>query len=151
MLIVSGCGSDEPETQEVSEQRTTPSQPEATSSLDKTITQAVRTDSTDDWEKAFEKSKDMQDLKRVSQKMEEVEQERRKRHISSHEEIDERAKKAISEGQYFIGMTKEELRASWGSPESISKSGTTERWTYGFGIARMYFNFENGKLASVQK
>ncbi len=140
---------DKPRTREVFEQRTKASQPKAMSPLDKAIAQAVKTNSTDDWEKAYRKCKDAQDLKRVSQKMKEVEQERRKRYISSHEEIDERAKKAISEGQYFIGMTKEDLRASWGPSESISKSGTTERWTYGFGIGRMYFNFENDKLVSV--
>lgn len=119
------------------------------SPLDKAISQAAKTDHTDDWDKAYSKCKNEEDLKRVSQKMKEVEQERLKRYISSHQEIDERTKKAISEGQYFIGMTKDSLRASWGPPESISKSGTRERWTYGFGISRMYLNFEDDKLVSV--
>lgn len=59
---------------------------------------------------------------------------------------------AIKEGNVFIGMTKEQTRASWGLPQEINKSGGEwgihEQWIYGdFGP---YLYFENNKLTSWQ-
>ncbi len=122
----------------------------AMSPLDKAITQAKKTDSTNDWEKAFNLCKSAEEMKKVSGEMKEVEQKRRKTSASSGSKLNKRERKAISEGKYFIGMTKEALKKSWGPPEQISKSGTKEKWTYGYGIARMYFHFENGKLKIVE-
>ena len=120
------------------------------SQLDKAIAQAEKTDSTKDWEKAFGLCNNAEELKKVSEKIKKVEQNRRKTATSSKSKFSERERKAILESKYFIGMTQEALNESWGPPEQISKSGTKEKWTYGFGIARMYFHFEDGKLKMVE-
>ena len=98
----------------------------------------------------FEQSHSIEELKAISEKVRNLEQARQQQYINSHPNLDEATKQAILNGQYVIGMSKEALRASWGDPENISKSGTKEKWTYGFGIARIYFNFENEELVLVE-
>ena len=58
--------------------------------------------------------------------------------------------KAIKEKKVFIGMTKEQVLASWRKPEDINRSvgmwGVHEQWIYG----ETYLYFENDILTSFQ-
>ena len=53
----------------------------------------------------------------------------------------------ILSGQLKVGMTKDEVTESWGSPSAVD-NGTTgqEKWSYGSDIAV----FTNGKLSDVE-
>lgn len=59
---------------------------------------------------------------------------------------------AIRNNKVLIGMTKEQIVASWGNPEDINRTVgrwvTHEQWVYGEGGPYLYI--ENGKLASFQ-
>jgi len=60
--------------------------------------------------------------------------------------------KAIMEKEVFIGMTKEQVVASWGSPTDINRTvgswGVHEQWIYNdYGP---YLYFENGRLTAFQ-
>jgi hypothetical protein len=59
----------------------------------------------------------------------------------------------ITEKRIWIGMTKEQTRLSWGTPDSRSSTttaaGTTETWSYG---ASVYLIFgTDGRLAVIQQ
>jgi hypothetical protein len=60
--------------------------------------------------------------------------------------------KRIMKGEYWIGMTDEMARASFGYPDDINKSsgswGIHEQWIYS--KKDIYLYFENGKLTSIQ-
>lgn len=64
-----------------------------------------------------------------------------------------KALKAISEQKVFPGMTKEQVRASWGPPSRINTSGGRwgehEQWVFGESMSS-YLYFENGRLSSWQ-
>lgn len=59
---------------------------------------------------------------------------------------------AIKENKVFIGMSKEQVRASWGVPDDINRTvgpwGIHEQWIYGNNGTYLYF--ENDKLTSWQ-
>ena len=58
----------------------------------------------------------------------------------------------IADGEIVVGMTKDQVRASWGRPQSVnstvSSSGTDEQWVYGVG---QYVYFENGVMTMLQQ
>ncbi|HBA88530.1 MAG TPA: hypothetical protein DCZ75_11285 [Geobacter sp.] len=60
--------------------------------------------------------------------------------------------KHIEEGKIFIGMSAEQVVASWGEPDdmnrSVGKWGVHEQWVYRG--ANTYLYFENDKLTSFQ-
>lgn len=63
---------------------------------------------------------------------------------------------AITENKIFIGMTRDEVMQSWGSPTKINKtinsSGTSEQWVYrrgNFGNDQ-YLYLDNGVVRSMQ-
>ena len=61
---------------------------------------------------------------------------------------------AINSKRIMIGMTKRQVKESWGQPRDInrrvSKYGTTEQWVYGdFLKNRQYVYFENGLVTSI--
>jgi hypothetical protein len=64
-----------------------------------------------------------------------------------------RVLKAISERQVVIGMTEDQVTASWGQPTRINASGGRwgkhEQWIFGESRAS-YLYFENGRLTSWQ-
>ena len=70
----------------------------------------------------------------------------RKKHPDWPEEIWDLIKK----GKIRLGMTKEQVRLSWGQPNDINRSvgpwGIHEQWVYG----SQYLYFENGILTSWQ-
>lgn len=57
----------------------------------------------------------------------------------------------ILDGKVWIGMTKEQALDSWGSPEDINRTITSdithEQWVYPYGT---YLYFDNGKLTGIQ-
>lgn len=63
---------------------------------------------------------------------------------------------AIERGQVFIGMTEEEVVASWGRPSKINRSQTarsiSEQWIYRRASIGddQYLYLENGVLRSIQ-
>jgi hypothetical protein len=71
-------------------------------------------------------------------------------YVAKHPELPITYKKAITAGKIMIGMTKEQVIASWGNPNKINKSvgswGVHEQWVY----SSQYLYFENGKLTSWQ-
>jgi hypothetical protein len=58
--------------------------------------------------------------------------------------------KLIEEGKVKIGMSREQVRLSWGEPKdinsTITRRGTSEQWVY----SGNYLYFENGKLTTIQ-
>lgn len=70
-------------------------------------------------------------------------------YIQNHPELNLRIRDAIEAGQVFIGMSQDEVVASWGEAFSksyyISSSGRTDKWNYG----GKTLNFFNGKLSSI--
>lgn len=89
---------------------------------------------------------------------------RRQIAIDNHPEWPEKNKQEILGGFISIGMTEEQVKASWGKPDKINRtitsSGKQEQWIYGyregFGGGTMYWlpkeyiYFENGILTSIQ-
>jgi hypothetical protein len=61
--------------------------------------------------------------------------------------------KSIQEGEIFMGMTSEQVKASWGEPDDINRTvtkwGVHEQWVYE--ESRKYLYFEDGKLTSWQE
>jgi len=90
---------------------------------------------------------------------------RRRQYVSQHPELSQKVKQAILRGEIFLGMTREQVEASWGKPHSINRSigiwGTHEQWVYGYkkyygaGVSGFvpthYLYFENGILTSWQE
>lgn len=74
-----------------------------------------------------------------------IECERRVGYIRSHPNLEEKTKRLIQEGQVAVGMTANEVRASWGPPESINRysAGRTEQWVYGYRDLNFYFRPTN--------
>lgn len=62
---------------------------------------------------------------------------------------------AIAARQVRAGMTGEQVRVSWGSPDHVNTSsgswGQHEQWVYGEPPNSSYLYFENGRLRSVQQ
>jgi hypothetical protein len=75
---------------------------------------------------------------------------RKQKFLKDHPELSAEDQKSILAGQVSIGMTSDEVKASWGAPEHINKDigswGVHEQWIYG----DQYLYFENGKLTSLQ-
>jgi hypothetical protein len=69
----------------------------------------------------------------------------------------ERGEKAIAEGKVFVGMTKDEVIKSWGTPTRVNKTttsgGSTEQWVYygrGGSGSDQYVYVDNGVVRTVQ-
>jgi len=56
----------------------------------------------------------------------------------------------LAEGEVKIGMTREQARIGWGSPDHINRTtntyGTSEQWVYGYSS---YLYFDDGILTSI--
>ena len=61
---------------------------------------------------------------------------------------------AIKNGEIVIGMTKDQVKLSWGNPIDINKTvteeSTSQQWVYKDDDGRTYLYFENGKLTAYQ-
>jgi hypothetical protein len=81
---------------------------------------------------------------------------RREFYVGKHPEINQRFKELILNGQIAIGMTEEQVLASWGWPwdsnKTVGQWGIYEQWIYGsisYG-SMTFLYFENGSLTSWQ-
>lgn len=73
--------------------------------------------------------------------------------VNRHPDWPEKTKQAILSGKVFIGMPKEQARASWGEAYRVNRTttqyGTHEQWVYGiYGHSFLYF--VNDILTSIQ-
>lgn len=79
--------------------------------------------------------------------------EHRKQFVESNPFLDESVKKAIVNEQIQIGMTKDAVQASWGSPSRKSRHvggfGVSEIWSYEY--PRRSLHFSNGLLTSFSE
>lgn len=88
---------------------------------------------------------------------------RRNAYVESHPKAHEKMKETILKGLILIGMTEEEVIASWGFPQksnrSVNSQGVFKQWCYGLyrtvGYQKIlyvhtYAYFQNGKLVSWQ-
>ena len=76
-------------------------------------------------------------------------QKRREQYVDSHPELSGEVERLIVQGKIQIGMSKDEVLASWGKPRQIHQTvgpwGLHEQWVYGSKNSG-YLNFENGVL-----
>ena len=79
--------------------------------------------------------------------------------VKRHPEWQRTIKELIEEGQIKIGMSKEQILASWGTPDKVNKNvgswGVIEQWIYEgyiseYGIS-YYVYVENGVVTSWQR
>jgi len=63
-------------------------------------------------------------------------------------------KYAVQNQEIVIGMTERQARLSWGQPDDINRTVTSEtrneQWVYGDGPEKSYLYFENGELTTYQ-
>jgi len=75
---------------------------------------------------------------------------RRLKFVSTHR-LSQKHRELILKGSICIGMTKDEVKASWGEPDDINRTitrwGVEEQWIYG----NTYLYFENNKLTTIQE
>jgi len=55
-------------------------------------------------------------------------------YIAGHADIDDSTRQAILGGKVRLGMTSEQVRASWGPPWRVNRyhAGRREQWVYGY-------------------
>jgi len=84
-------------------------------------------------------------------------QQRKQDYVSAHPNLEPKIAKLIMDGEICIGMTEDEVRASWGNGtenRSASLDGTFDQWIYHssfYGAAGTYLYFKNGSLVSYQE
>ncbi|MBI4423548.1 MAG: hypothetical protein HY554_07470 [Elusimicrobia bacterium] len=75
----------------------------------------------------------------------------RQEYLKENPGLREEQRKAILDGNLYIGMDSRAARLVWGHPYSINRtvtaSGEYEQWIY----HRTYLYFENGKLTAFQE
>lgn len=83
---------------------------------------------------------------------------RRQDYVSNHLELDSITKNYILNGIIAIGMTKEEVIASWGEPYEVKKiDESSETWVYGRQNKRLehintdYLQFHQNKLVDATR
>ncbi len=88
----------------------------------------------------------------------------REAYVRDHPNLDSETKSAILNGKIFIGMTADQVRASWGAAHDVNRTvgswGIHEQWVYGYNkyygsgfigfVATHYLYFEDGILTSWQ-
>jgi hypothetical protein len=73
-------------------------------------------------------------------------------YVNAHPELEQRMRDVILSGKIEIGMTAEQVQASWGDPpagvnSTVTANGKFEQWVYG----NHYLYFENGILTAFQE
>jgi len=91
----------------------------------------------DFWErreaKKIEEAKNELELKEATEN-------RRRKYVEEHPELSDFVKGVILKGSYAEGMTKEQIIASLGEPDSVNKGDIYEQFIYGYQV----IYFENG-------
>jgi len=98
---------------------------------------------------------DLQEAKHKIKEEQKLANQRRNEYVNNHPELDSEMKLAILNGKVFLGMTSEQISASWGKPKTINRSvytwGIQEQWVYGNPIYKsQYLYLENDTLTSFQ-
>jgi hypothetical protein len=81
---------------------------------------------------------------------------RRQWYCKAHPNLAPKAANAIYRGDLIAGMTPEQVRASWGLPRKVNRTGTAgrirEQWIYGDydSYVKNYAYFQGGALSSWQ-
>ena len=79
-----------------------------------------------------------------------IETDRKSEYFSKHPDCSETDRQLIKEGKIRLGMTTEQVYASWGKPHDINElileNITSEQWVY----YRQYLYFENNSLVAIQ-
>ena len=74
---------------------------------------------------------------------------RRQKYVDDHPELDENLARDILYGVVGVGMTREQVRASWGMPDMVNPLGGSSRsvevWLYG----RKQFTFTDGYVTGL--
>ena len=86
------------------------------------------------------------------------EQQRRDDYVAAHPNLETNIVQKITSGNVCVGMTEDEVRASWGGGEENSSgglNGSFDQWFYptyvGICCSGTYLYFKNGTLVSWQK
>jgi len=79
----------------------------------------------------------------------------RQKYVEAHPKLRSEFAKAILDGEVCVGMTPEDVKASWGNPRTINSSGgeygSAEQWCYHDSKHDgTYLYFRNGALTSWQ-
>lgn len=53
-------------------------------------------------------------------------------YVRTHPGLEPKTRSAILDGRIFLGMSTNEVAASWGRPAKINDYGNTEKWVYGY-------------------
>lgn len=93
--------------------------------------------------------------------MQELLESDRLQYLKQHPQLNQRLRRLISEGRLVRGMTKDEVKASWGMPDTVYRTKTNtivnEQWIYKNIDPRTLIkiiyilNFRSEKLASWQE
>ncbi len=51
--------------------------------------------------------------------------------INKRADLDQRTRRAVMDGQLYVGMPAEAARAAWGQPAQVVSSSRSEEWQYG--------------------
>jgi len=77
----------------------------------------------------------------------------RRPYLVHHPELDPYTAECIRERKVHIGMTKEQVKASWGPPYKVNRTvtayGTREQWVYR-GFTSGYVYFDDGVVTAIQ-
>lgn len=88
----------------------------------------------------------------AAERLEIINNNRRKNFVDNNPNIEGKYRKAILEGRIILGMTREMIIASWGKPDDINRHvgswGVKEQFVYSSYSRRAYVYIENGKLTS---
>jgi len=73
--------------------------------------------------------------------------------VKAYPHLSPKTKEAILKGYIHLGMTRDQVLASWGKPydksESVGSWGTHEQWIYGCNDCKnTYVYIDNGVLSS---
>ena len=77
----------------------------------------------------------------------------KQQYVDANPDLSPTIKNHILNGEVVIGMTEEQVEASWGCPsrqhQSFSHGLSTKTWVYGHSGYYRYFHFQNGKVTGV--
>lgn len=94
-------------------------------------------------------------MKVTSKSMEWQQKLSRQAFVQNNPSMDIKTLDAIKAGRVLIGMTQDQVKASWGVPSDVNRTtstyGVKEQWIYNIGnVDRNYLYFDDGILTTIQ-